>query len=207
MTALRDVAVRARPRRARSPSRGRRAHRTGGSRPDSRCARDRLGFARPNGGAVVRLPQAEPRAAAPGSAGGPRRDRSHRARCRGSGSRPRSSAAASLSGVWPPNWTMTPSTRAAALLDAHDLDHILGGQRLEIEPVGGVVIGRDGLRVAVDHDRLDAGLAQAVGGMDAAIVELDALADAVRAAAEDDHLARGRSDRPRIPAASTPSPS
>ena len=44
----------------------------------------------------------------------------------------------------------------AALLDPHDLDHVLGGQRLEIEPVGGVVIGRDGLRVAVDHDRLDA---------------------------------------------------
>ena len=50
---------------------------------------------------------------------------------------------------------------AVALLDPHDLDHVLGGQRLEIEPVGGVVVGRDGLRVAVDHDRLDAGLAQA----------------------------------------------
>ena len=36
--------------------------------------------------------------------------------------------------------------RAAALLDPDDLDHVLGRQRLEIEPVGGVVIGRDGLR-------------------------------------------------------------
>ena len=100
----------------------------------------------------------------------------------------RSSAFARLSGVWPPNCTMTPSSVPLRLLDPHDLDHVLGGQRLEIEPVGGVVIGRDGLRVAVDHDRLDAGLAQAVGGMDAAVVELDPLADAVRAAAEDHDL-------------------
>ena len=78
---------------------------------------------------------------------------------------------------------------AAALLDARDLDHVLGGQRLEIEPVGGVVVGRDRLGIAIDHDGLDAGLAQRIGGMDAAIVELDALADAVGAAAEDDHLA------------------
>ena len=82
-----------------------------------------------------------------------------------------------------------PEQRAAALLDPDDLDHVLGGQRLEIEPVRGVVIGRDGLRVAVDHDRFDAGFAQAVGGMDAAIIELDALADPVRPAAEDDDLA------------------
>ena len=74
-----------------------------------------------------------------------------------------------------------PEQVAAPGLDADDLDHVLGGQRLEIEPVGGVVIGRHGLRVAVDHDRLDTGLAQRVGGMDAAIIELDPLADAVRA--------------------------
>ena len=42
-----------------------------------------------------------------------------------------------------------------ALLDVGDLEHVLGGQRLEVEPVGGVVVGRDGLGVAVDHDRLD----------------------------------------------------
>jgi len=76
----------------------------------------------------------------------------------------------------------------ALLFDAHDFDDILGGQRLEIEPVGGVVIGRDGFGVAIDHDRLDAGLAQAVGGMDAAIVELDALADPVGPAAQNDDL-------------------
>ena len=144
--------------------------------------------------------------AAAGSAGGPRPGRSRRARCRGSGYRARSSAFARLSGVCPPNCTMTPSNAPRELLDPHDLDHVLGGQRLEIEPVGGVVIGRDGLRVAVDHDRLDAGLAQAVGGMDAAIVELDALADAVGAAAEDDRPCRARSDRPRIPGGDTRRP-
>ena len=47
---------------------------------------------------------------------------------------------------------------------------------------------RHRLRVAVDHDGLEAGLLQRIGGVDAAIVELDALADAVRAAAEDDDL-------------------
>ena len=83
---------------------------------------------------------------------------------------------------------MTPWSVPVRLLDAHDLEHVLGGQRLEIEPVGGVVVGRDGLRVAVDHDRLVAGVGEREAGVAAAIVELDALADAVRPAAEDDHL-------------------
>ena len=77
---------------------------------------------------------------------------------------------------------------AGAALDLDQLDHVLGGQRLEVQAVGGVVVGRHGLRIAVDHDGLVAGLAQRVDGMDAAIVELDALADAVRPAAQDDDL-------------------
>ena len=90
--------------------------------------------------------------------------------------------------------------RALRLLDADDLEHVLGGQRLEIEPVGGVVVGRDGLGIAVDHDRLVARVGQREAGVAAAIVELDALADAVRAAAEDDHLLARRSAPPRWPA-------
>ena len=78
--------------------------------------------------------------------------------------------------------------RAVLLLDPQDFHHVLEGQRLEIEPVGGVVVGRDRFRVAVDHDRLVARVGQRVAGVAAAIVELDALADPVRAAAEDDHL-------------------
>ena len=71
---------------------------------------------------------------------------------------------------------------------ADDFDHILVGQRLEIQPVRGVIVGRHRFRVAVDHDGLVAGVGQRVAGMDTAIVEFDSLADPVRAAAEDDHL-------------------
>ena len=78
--------------------------------------------------------------------------------------------------------------RAVAALGVDDLDHVLGGERLEIQPVGGVVIGRHRLRIAVDHDGFVAGVLQREGGVAAAIVELDALADAVRAAAENDDL-------------------
>ena len=66
--------------------------------------------------------------------------------------------------------------------------HILGGERLEIEPVRSVVVGRDGLRIAVDHDRLVPRRAQRERGVAAAIVELDPLPDPVWAAAEDDDL-------------------
>ena len=82
-----------------------------------------------------------------------------------------------------------PDQLAARLLDMEDLEHVLDRQRLEIEPVGRVVVGRDGLRVAVDHDRLEAGLGERVGGVAAAIIELDPLADPVGPAAEDDDLA------------------
>ena len=78
--------------------------------------------------------------------------------------------------------------RAVGALGVDDLEHVLGGERLEIEPVGGVVVGRHRLRIAVDHDGLVAGFLEREGGVAAAIVELDALADAVRAAAENDDL-------------------
>jgi hypothetical protein len=45
---------------------------------------------------------------------------------------------------------------AVVLLDAEDLEHVLERERLEVEAVGGVVVGRDGLGVAVDHDGLEA---------------------------------------------------
>ena len=65
--------------------------------------------------------------------------------------------------------------------------HVLGRQRLEVQAVRRVVVGRHGLGVAVDHHRLVAGVAQGEAGVDAAVVELDALADAVGTRAEDDH--------------------
>ena len=69
-----------------------------------------------------------------------------------------------------------------------DVGHILHGERFEVEAVGGVVVGGHGLRVAVDHDRLVAAFAQGVRRLAATVVELDALADAVGAAADDHHL-------------------
>ena len=45
--------------------------------------------------------------------------------------------------------------RAALAFLVEDFQHVLRGQRLEIEPVGRVVIGRHRLRIAIDHDRFD----------------------------------------------------
>ncbi len=90
---------------------------------------------------------------------------------------------------------------AGLLFDAQDFQHVFAGQRFEIKPVGSVVIGADGFGVAVDHDGLEPGFFQREAGMDAAIVELDALPDAVRPAAEDHDLAPVGWHRPRIPAA------
>ncbi len=81
-----------------------------------------------------------------------------------------------------------PGDRPAGLLRGHHLQDVLQGERLEVQPAGGVVVGGDGLRVAVDHHGLVARRGQRERGVHAGIVELDALADPVRAAAEDDHL-------------------
>ena len=50
--------------------------------------------------------------------------------------------------------------RPALALLVENGEHILSRQRLEVEPVRRVIVGRDRLRVAVDHDRLVARLAQ-----------------------------------------------
>src|SRR5712675_659407 len=86
--------------------------------------------------------------------------------------------------------------RLTAELDDHavgfflvdDLEDVLQRKRLEIEAVGGIVVGRDRFRVAVDHDRLEAVFAQRERRVHAAVVELDALSDAIRSAPQDDHL-------------------
>ena len=77
---------------------------------------------------------------------------------------------------------------AALLLAADQRNDILIRERLEVQPVRGVVVGADGFRVAVDHDGLEPGFLQRIGRVDAAIVEFDALADAVGSAPEDDDL-------------------
>ena len=128
------------------------------------------------------------------TAGDPPRDRSNRATCRGSGRRPPAARSASLSGVCPPNCTRHDTSPPAARSRLDDRHHVLERQRLEVEPVGRVVVGRDRLGIAVDHHRLEALFAEREGRVTAAVVELDALADPVRPAAEDDDLRSRRSD-------------
>jgi hypothetical protein len=81
-----------------------------------------------------------------------------------------------------------PVQRAGVLLHPQDFHHMLQRQRFEIEPVRSVVIGRHGFGVAVDHDRLEARIAERETGMAAAIIELDPLPDPVRPAAQDHDL-------------------
>ena len=71
-------------------------------------------------------------------------------------------------------------------LGVEDVGDVLDGDGLEVEAVGRVVVGRHGLGVAVDHDRLVARVVQGARRVHAAVVELDALADAVRPRAQDD---------------------
>ena len=66
-----------------------------------------------------------------------------------------------------------------------DAQNILDRQGFKIELVGGVVIGGNGFRVAVDDNRFKAERFQRLGGMYAAVVEFDPLTDPVRTAAED----------------------
>src|SRR5439155_6316267 len=61
-------------------------------------------------------------------------------------------------------------------------------ERIEVEARGRVEVRRYRLGIAVHHDRRDAQLAQARRGLHAAAVELDALADADRTAADDHRL-------------------
>ena len=86
--------------------------------------------------------------------------------------------------------------RAVPAFGIDDLDDVLGGEWFEVKPVGGVVVGRYRFRIAIDHDGLVAGFLEREGGVTAAIIELDALSDAVRAAAENDDLVFVR--RPRL---------
>ena len=88
--------------------------------------------------------------------------------------------------------------------DAHrlllfvDAQHILQGQRLEIQLVGGVVVCGNRLRIAVYNDGLKAQLFQGDRRVDAAVVELNALSDTVRAAAQDHDLLAVGVDRALI---------
>ncbi len=67
-----------------------------------------------------------------------------------------------------------------------DRPNVLKRQRLEVEPVAGIVVGRDRFRIAIDHDRLVPVIAQRERRVATAVVELNSLPDAIGAAAEND---------------------
>ena len=68
-----------------------------------------------------------------------------------------------------------------------NLQHIFDGERLEVEPISGVVVGGDRLRVAVDHDGFVSGFAQRLHSMDAGVIELDPLSDPVRTGSKNEY--------------------
>ena len=78
--------------------------------------------------------------------------------------------------------------QAVGLFGVVDIEDVFQGQRLEVQAVAGVVVGGDGLGIAVDHDRFDAHFLQRERRVAAAVIELDALSDAVGAAAQYDHF-------------------
>src|SRR5208282_963601 len=75
-----------------------------------------------------------------------------------------------------------------------DGEHIFERERFEVEAVAGVVVGRDRLRIAVDHDGFVAVFTQRVTGVAAAVIKFNALPDAVGTGTEnDDFLLRSGS--------------
>ena len=185
---------RGRARRRRAPSRGRRARSSAAPSPGSRS---RAATARASS-RLRAMPQrgarsAELRSAPRRTARDPRRDRSRRRCVPRIGTPACASGTASLSGVWPPNCTITPHGFSTSQISSTS-SSVSGSKYSRSRRV---VVGRHRLGVAVDHDRLDALLAQRHRRVHAAVVELDALADAVRPAAEDDHLAACRWAAPR----------
>ena len=77
---------------------------------------------------------------------------------------------------------------AVRFLGIVDVQHLFERQRLEVQAVAGVVIRGDSLRIAVHHDRLVPEILQRERRVAAAVIELDSLPDAVRAAAENHDL-------------------
>ena len=74
------------------------------------------------------------------------------------------------------------------LFDAADFEYVFERHRFEIQTIGRVVVGRNRLGVAIDHDRFVAVFAQGHGGMHATVVKLDALPDAIGTAAQNHDL-------------------
>ncbi|OPY04519.1 MAG: hypothetical protein A4E66_02582 [Syntrophus sp. PtaB.Bin001] len=85
---------------------------------------------------------------------------------------------------------------AHGLFAGEDVKNIFQGNWFEKKLVGGVVIGAHRLRIGVHHEAFVAFLPKGEGGMDTAVIELDALPDSVGTAADDQHPGFFR--RPRL---------
>ena len=72
------------------------------------------------------------------------------------------------------------------MLHFNDPHHILRGEGLKVQPVGGVIVGGDGLRVVVDDDHVIAQLFQGLDTVDGAVIKFNALADPNGAGPQDD---------------------
>ena len=77
---------------------------------------------------------------------------------------------------------------AIGALNVDNVHDVLVGERLKVQTVGRVIVGRDGLGIAVDHDGLKAAGRQRVARVHTAVIELDTLANAVGAGAQDHRL-------------------
>src|SRR5690606_13686026 len=64
--------------------------------------------------------------------------------------------------------------------------HIFEGQRFEVKPIRRVVVGRDGLWIAINHDRFEAGVSQSERCMATAVVKFNPLSYSVGSTAQDD---------------------
>ncbi len=76
---------------------------------------------------------------------------------------------------------------AVRFFDGDNRKHVFEGKGFEVEAVAGVVVRRNRFGVAVDHDGFVTGFLQGKDRVNAAVVELDPLADAVRTATENHH--------------------
>ena len=68
------------------------------------------------------------------------------------------------------------------------MQDIFQSHRFEEQLVRRIIIGADRLRIGIDHNAFITFFPEGKRGMDAAVVEFNALANTIRPAAQDNHL-------------------
>src|SRR5215470_15324739 len=77
---------------------------------------------------------------------------------------------------------------AGRLFFTNNMENVLQSEWLEVKAVRCVIIGGDGFRIAIDHDRLIALFLQCERCVAAAVIELNSLPDTIRAAPQNNDL-------------------